>query len=296
MNQTPSFTSPFVEAAAPFGKQVSGMALPHAARFRPRTCRRGLIPALSAMIYSALIAQSGAAVTMSNSGASAPSAGDSGISQTNISGTPNGGLDYSDNGGALGQSFTLGTGTFNLNSISLNANADFGTSAYTVGTTWNIQVSSYDNDASGPFAGRTDTPLVGLSTQYTSNTFNKQTYTGIAAIGTNPSGGDWITFSFTAGDVLTLDGEHTYAFQVTSSSIVQQWAGFNIADSDVYAGGERFQAYGNTSFNDNWVNGQNATDRAFVVNLSAVPEPSVALLGGLGALCFLRRRRLDCEV
>jgi hypothetical protein len=246
---------------------------------------------LAAILLGALTSQADAAITMINSGATAPSAGDSGISQTNTGGTPSGGLDYSDNGGALGQSFTLGAGTFNLNSISLNANADFGASAYTAGTTWNVQISRYDNDASGPFAERTDGALVPFDSQFTSNTFMKQAYLGIAAIGTNPVGGDWVTFNFTGGDVLTLDGGHTYAFQVTTSPGSNQWAGFNAASSDVYAGGERFQAYGDSSFNDNWVNGQNSSDRAFVVNLSAVPEPSVVLLGGLGVLGMLGRRR-----
>jgi hypothetical protein len=231
-----------------------------------------LAPTVSALLVSALTFQAQAGVTMSNSGAAPPSAGALGISQTNIGGALNGSMDYSDNGGALGQSFTLGAANVELNALSLNANAGFGASAYTAGTMWNVQITRYDNDASGPFGERTNVPLVPLSGQYTSNTFTKHTFTAIAAIGTNPAGGDWITFTFTGADILVLEGGHTYAFQVTNTGGEGQWAGFNIANSDAYAGGERFHAYGSSLFSDNYVNGQSATDRAFVLNLSAIPD------------------------
>jgi hypothetical protein len=41
----------------------------------------------------------------------------------------------------------------------------------------------------------------------------------------------------------------------------------------------------------NWSLALNGTNDALILNYTAIPEPSVALLGGLGALALLRRRR-----
>lgn len=270
----------------------------------PNEFRKGLNHKLtfaaSALLFSGAAFHAGAQVTMSNSGATTPSAGSDGISQTDSSGSLLSYVDYSNTQTA--QSFSLGSSPFySLNSISLKANSDYGgtspTEAYL--HSWSIEVASFDNLASGGFGGRTDQDAGAppFSSAYLNNTSlgtgvnNYVNFTGITGLAANPTAGDWITFTFDTP--ILLSGNASYAFEVGSST---GWAGFDVSSSDVYAGGYDFNSWGNVGDNNNYVHNSTAVDKTFVVNLTAVPEPSVAALGGLGMLVLfvLKRKNAAC--
>jgi len=258
--------------------------------------------AASALLLSGAAFQANAQVMMTDVGATTPGAGSDGISQTDSSGSLISYIDYSNKQTA--QSFTLGSAAFyNLNSISLKVNSDFGgptDSAY-LGT-WAIEVASFDNAGSGfrgGFGGRTDQEPGSLpySSAYLSNTSmgtganNYVQFTGIAGFASNPSAGDWITFTFATP--IVLSGNASYAFEVNSS---QGWAGFDVSSSDVYSGGLDFNSWGNVGDNNNYVRNNTTIDKTFVANITEVPEPSVAALGGLGILALfgLKRKSVAC--
>lgn len=238
---------------------------------------------------SLMIGAGNAAVTMSNVGTTAPSAGD-GFANTDSSGA-RGGVDYSD-GGGLGQSFTLPAGfTYEVNSYSLMYFGDNGGGdSFGAGATWNAQIVRYDNVASGGFAERLDTNGTPHSASYLANPFISQVYSDFAGPGAEPTTGDWVTVAFTDGDVLTLNGGFTYGIVLSSDVGWSQWMA---AGTDNYAEAEKFRAYGGPNFNDNYVRQSDANERTFVLNLTAtpIPEPSIALFGGLGLFGLLRRRR-----
>lgn len=260
------------------------------------TPRQNSVKAIAPLFLSlaALAIPANAAVTMAAVGASNPDVGASGISQFNSAGTLNGTADFTDNAGGTSQSFTItASGSYTLNSISVKLSDDFGGGVFTSGT-FSLQVFRFDNIASGGYAERNE-PKAGQSygTAYLNNPFQTMVYTGIANLGADPLAGDWITFSFSAADLLTLAGGSSYGFSIASTS---GWAGLAVADSDVYADGQRWAAYGLArTFNDNYINPSKnfAADHTFAVNLTAVPEPSgsVLLLGGLAAFIHRRNRR-----
>ena len=231
-----------------------------------------------------------ASVFLSDAGVITPSTGSHGIAQTNSSGSTQGDRDYSNNGGGVGQSFTLPAGsTYALNSVSMMLGADRGGAVWD--GSWNFQVVRYSNTTSGGFGGRNVDGGEGgtLDPQYVdaSNSFREQQFVGIPTIA-QPDAGNWLTVSFTDSDVLMLEGGYTYAFALSGT---QGWQQFLVSDADSYTDGERFSSWGGADQSDDWVRFENAEDRAFVLNLTAVPEPAAALLGGLGLISLLRRRR-----
>lgn len=274
----------------------------------------------AALLLSAAAFQANATVTLTTSGATAPSAGANGISQTDGSTV----LPYwlSSDQRSQGQSFTLGglnTDVFNLNSFSLlsgasadGTNHDKNSAAYAtafeVGT-WNIQIARFDNVNSGGLGERTDGPT--HSADYLANTTGvsttsaagstKQVFLGIANIGAGNGYtlGDWVTFSFTGADAVQLLGGYTYAVnfgQVPVGGYAATADFVGSANNDPVPGGIAFNTYGGNAFNDNYVHdlANTGVDRAFVANITAAaaPEPSsVALLGGMSLLGLMRRRR-----
>lgn len=106
-----------------------------------------------------------------------------------------------------------------------------------------------------------------------------------------------ITFDFSSAN-LTLSDNSTYAFYLKPNDGQQSFTWAGSSSSSSYTGGEAMVVWEvnlpNPGF---WTGDGDAAggsgditgDRVFTV--TAVPEPSAALLGGLGLLALLRRRR-----
>jgi hypothetical protein len=177
---------------------------------------------------------------------------------------------FSDNAGPPGQTFTtLAGGPFTLNAFSfkgantgsgnLGGNVDLGT--------WGIRVSSV--------SGTTLTPLLTV-TNITSPT---------PLVGT-----EWMTWTFSGADLLTLAPSTTYAVEVFSS---QGYYGFDAAtDANSYLGGVAFNNAGAARTFSSTTLQDRGYDRTFVASIS-VPEPAsvIGLACGLGMLLLPRRRR-----
>lgn len=170
---------------------------------------------------------------------------------------------YSDK--APGQSFTItGSGSFTLDSFSLLGANAFGGGVET--GTWAVRVSEVSLD------GTTVTPLL------TVNAIASPTLTGT----------DWLTWTFTDGDVLTLTAGTTYAVQVLANS---GYYGFTGDTASPYTGGTAFNTGGSYAFGGTSVSAL-SYDQTFIANVTAVPEPSsAALVLGVCATAVVSFRR-----
>lgn len=197
--------------------------------------------------------------------------------------------DYTDNAGAPGQSFSTGSQPVYLNSVSFKINIanTFFDFSFNGISQWGLQIARFDNVASGGFGERTDDNGNPYSSQYINSNITRLVYNVTSPNG-NPTSDFWLTFTFTGVDIITLNANSTYAFSVYAPS------GFhNIyrSGSNSYAGGTGFRPYGNSGvFNDNYVQ-TSGWDRTFHVGLTAVPEPSSAVLIGVGLSCLIATRR-----
>lgn len=168
-----------------------------------------------------------------------------------------------------GQSFTTPTGSsFGLTSFSLKGSGDAGGLD---GTTWTISVGTVSEVGSTV----TFTPLLEVSS---------------IASPVSLSSTDWLTWTLTGADVLTLDPNTMYGIQIVNTN---GYMGFSASiSSGAYPGGYAFAAS-----QVGWSEYPNPVDfgydRTFVVGLSAVPEPSsyAMLLGGVGVFALRRRVR-----
>ncbi len=230
-----------------------------------------------------------AAVTLTDAGASTPSAGASGITQADASGTLPYWLASADR--SQGQSFTTPgshSDTYTLNSFSMKTTAsadgenhDKGASyanAFLTGI-WNVQICRFDNANSGGFGERTDGPThsadylantVGVSTNGAAGS-TKLVFLNIPNIGAGFTNGDWISFNFTGAEAIHLAGGYTYSFSFGQNNGYSSCADIVSGTGDTYAGGIDFNAYGGTAFNDNYVHDTTSADRTFVANLTIVP-------------------------
>jgi hypothetical protein len=177
--------------------------------------------------------------------------------------TPGGGTynsqAFSDNNGPPGQIFTTPASSspslpaYKLNTIWLKgAEASAGNfGGFSDTTTWSIRISEVN--------GVLLTPV--------------KTVTGIASAA-GITGGEWFTWTFSAGDLQTLQANKQYAFDLFST---QGWLGFDANTQDTYVGGTAFNSGGGGSRNFNGLTTGNLAnhgyDRTFLVGLS----PSVLL-------------------
>ncbi len=188
--------------------------------------------------------------------------------------TPGGGTynsqAYSDNAGPPGQTFTTpnSAGGYALASVSFKGTGDAGGNS--LADEWGIRISSVSGTA-----------LTALGT-----------VADIAGPGGSTPNTDWLTWSFSDADVLTLSPGTQYAVEVYSES---GWWGIGGAPDSAYAGGTAFNHAGSARTFDDATLGNLALrgyDRTFHVALTAVPEPATysLVLGIAAALLTLRGR------
>ena len=223
-------------------------------------------------LASAFAATAQGAVVLTASG-TAPATGGSDQYITNdLAAIPGGSFNsqaFSDNAGPPGQSFTTGAGAgYQFTAFSFKGAAASGANygGFDGSSTWSIRISTV--------SGTTLTPVA--------------TINGIAHP-TGVTGNEWFTWAFSGGDLLTLAGSTTYAFEAYSSN---GYLGFDASDGLDYVGGTAFNSTGGSrAFGSNTLQDR-LYDRTFVANLTPVPEPSASLLlGGTGLLALRRRRR-----
>ena len=160
----------------------------------------------------------------------------------------------------MGQTFTTlaNPGGYQLTSVTLQ---NFNNTVANNAATWTVRV--------GTVSGNTFTPLA----SETSNT--PVSYVPL----------DFLTFTFTAP--VALAPNTVYGFDWGSSG--NGFVTVNNADGN-YAGGTNFRHGANSTPADTALLFP-GDDRVFHANLTQVPEPSTAVLLGLGMLALARRRR-----
>ena len=222
-----------------------------------------------------------AATVIASNTTSTPATNVNGMGEWNYNTSSNNVQSYSGDYGALYLAQSFSTGTLGADKI---------LSSISVGTVGNVTASTLNaylyatNTGSSPNANYWN---VGASPVATA-TVNLSALTGPTTV----------TFDFSSAN-LTLSDNTTYAFYLnpdSGSSFV--WAGTN--SSSAYTGGEAMTVFAaNLGGAQGFWTGDGsqagnpsldiAGDRVFSV--TAIPEPSTALLGGLGLLALLRRRR-----
>lgn len=164
--------------------------------------------------------------------------------------------------------FTIDKIYLGISTTGINASETFSVSIFTVS----------DTNAGNPNSVPTGTNLLTTTTE-------------VASLGTAGSGG-FLTLDLTGTDEIFLaatTGTAGYALQIqnTNSTGAFIWllnaAGDSAPGSDQYAAGQAYET--------DLGGGTNHGNSDFVLGFTAIPEPSTALLGGLGLLALLRRRR-----
>lgn len=104
-------------------------------------------------------------------------------------------------------------------------------------------------------------------------------YSEIANLSGDWSESDYITFAFDTSQALTDGVEYGVRLDVQAFGAFQNGIPYAGISGDTYAGGQRI--------------GQNTSSASgdMIFHVDIVPEPSTALLGALGFLALLRRRR-----
>lgn len=117
-------------------------------------------------------------------------------------------------------------------------------------------------------------------------------YTGSTITQNGSSGtGFFLTFDLTGESLADLAANTTYFFEITRGTGSGLYFELNSTASDGYAGGQAFRGDNGGLWDaDSSVNSLPG-DFAFHADLTTVPEPRAALLGSLGLLALLRRKR-----
>lgn len=195
-----------------------------------------------------------------------------------------------DNINALGQTFTTGanTGGYSLSAVSVRQ-VSWGTTYWDfTGGTVTLQIFKL-NSFNGSIGSITqlalETATVGGEPDGIGYSF-----------GTPGANAQWLTVNLATS--VTLDPNAIYGFQIISDGTGgndQFFIEIDGTNTNSYAGGFALgtgKVSGQPDAVAVWAgNDGQPSDRAFVATMTAVPEPSAALLGGLGLLLFFRRRK-----
>ncbi len=219
-----------------------------------------------------LTAAAHATIVMSDVGGTMPAVGLYDQSESPVN---NYGLQIGNGAAAIGQIFTTPAGgPFTLNAFSMytvNGYYGAGGNIWTDPTKWTVRVSSV--------SGTTLTPIGSAVLS--------------AVPGATPSAATWLTFTFSGGDLLTLAGGTSYAFDIQLLSSPGN-DNFFLSSNDPggYAGGRGFQNVGGAPNFTTTIDSQ-TRDFAFVADLelSVIPEPSTILLLAVGGAIAYRRLR-----
>lgn len=196
-----------------------------------------------------------------------------------------------DNNASLGQTFTTGSnvGGYSLSAISLRQ-VSWGTTYwdYTGGT---ITLQIFQWDSANAFPGAHNITQLSLETATVGGEIDGITYSqGV------PDVPRWLTVSLDSP--VTLAANAMYGFQIMSNGtggndqffIQPDGTNTNTYSNGFAIGTPNISGLPDTGAVWDGGNGQPG-DRSFVATMTAVPEPSAALLGGLAFLTLLRRRK-----
>ncbi len=236
---------------------------------------RSTSPLAACIAGLALTALSANAAMTISSTAPTLDGGDQG--KVGASDTQNFGKSFNSGTSDVGQSFTTSTnvGGYAMDSVSFKlraAQTDVGVTTPATFSLRIIEITGGDNTAAGIY-----------TTIYTSAT---QSFTGSFAAD------DW--FTLTLPDSVALEANTLYGvdIRVVSGGTGAVFATSMKAGSGGYAAGRFYDpGWGVSPTASGSLNLTSTEDMMFHVNLAAIPEPSAALLGGLGLLALLRRCR-----
>ena len=179
-----------------------------------------------------------------------------------------------------GQTFTTGSnpGGYTLSAVTMQHVA-YGGTFWSLDTGWN------------PFGGRFEISIGTISAGVLTDVgFETSPMVGSAPANQNNATGSGQYVTWTLDTTIILVPNAIYAFSI--DSVADQFGGPFMefsgigTTSDSYTGGEAFSEDKGTNAVTNLTG-----DRVFHLDIAAVPEPSAALLGGLGMLALLRRRK-----
>lgn len=190
------------------------------------------------------------------------------------------GSDYlaADNSGLyVGQSFTTGSnvGGYELNSISVRQVSWAGTFWDYTGGEITLRIFPGGGGDNGELLLETVPIAPGAGSD--------------AVFGGTPADPMWLTFALTSPLTVAANTQYSFAFRSNGTGANDQFFMEldGTSDGGAYTGGSSITV---DDGNNLW-NGNTEGDRAFVANMTAIPEPSITFLGGLGVLGLLRRRR-----
>lgn len=174
----------------------------------------------------------------------------------------------------VGQSFTTSTnvGGYTMNSVSFKTNSTQTGVATTTAATFLVRIIEITG---GDVASSTYTTLA---------TDTGHTFTG------SYSQNDWITWTLNTPVALDANTLYGVDIRVVTGGTTLAFASAMKAGSGGYTSG-RFYDPGWGSTPSATINHTSGEDMMFHVDLVAIPEPTTALLGGLGLFALLRRRR-----
>jgi hypothetical protein len=180
-----------------------------------------------------------------------------------------------------GMSFTTGSNAGGYTISSITVQHVLWPTFVTNGTFYGVANGNTFDFEIGTISGSNLTPILTTAATYSG--------AGISGAGTSGTG-TYFTFDLSGEGLAALAPNTTYYFEIASGT-GNPFFELNSTSADGYAGGQAFAGNNASILDTDNVVSLSSGDFAFHAGLTAIPEPSAALLGGLGILGLLRRRR-----